>query len=88
MDKPTRICLNCRHFRNSPRYLESVYKGLTSLSSAYASVRKDDGICVERDLYLSASACCERYAAREPPQRTSAEPRGTRPVFPPSPTQV
>ena len=24
MDKSTRICLNCRHFRNSPRYLESV----------------------------------------------------------------
>jgi hypothetical protein len=68
MEKPTRICLHCRHFRNAPRYLESVYKGLTSLSSAYASVRKDDGICVERDLYLSASAYCERYAARDPAQ--------------------
>jgi hypothetical protein len=68
MNMPTRTCITCRHFRNSPRYLESVYKGLTSLSSAYASVRKDDGICLERDLYLSASAYCERYTAREGPQ--------------------
>jgi hypothetical protein len=66
MRNSTHTCLSCRHFRNTPRYLESVYKGLTSLSSAYASVRKDDGICLERDLYLSASACCERYAARKP----------------------
>jgi hypothetical protein len=64
MNKHAHTCLTCRYFRNSPRYLESVYKGLTSLSSAYASVRKDDGICLERDLYLSASASCERYAAR------------------------
>jgi hypothetical protein len=68
MDKLTHTCLSCRHFRNTPRYLESVYKGLSSLSSAYASVRKDDGICLERDLYLSASASCERYAVRKPAQ--------------------
>jgi hypothetical protein len=68
MDKHTPTCLSCRHFRNAPRYLETVYKGLTSLSSAYASVRKDDGICLERDLYLSASAWCERHTPREPPQ--------------------
>jgi hypothetical protein len=66
MDKHTPTCLSCRHFRNAPHYLETVYKGLTSLSSAYASVRKDDGICLERDLYLSASASCERYAGRKP----------------------
>jgi len=66
MDKPS--CLSCRHFRNSPRYLETVYKGLSSLSSAYASVRKDDGVCLERDLYLSASAWCERHSPRPPPQ--------------------
>lgn len=66
MEKPT--CLSCRHFRNTPHYLESVYKGLTSLSSAYASVRKDDGICLEKDLYLSASACCEHHAPRMPSQ--------------------
>ena len=54
-------CLNCRHFRNNPRYLETVFKGLNVLSSAYASVRKDDGICVLKDLYLSADACCDAF---------------------------
>jgi hypothetical protein len=65
MEKQTQTCLYCRHFRNSPRYLEAVYKGLSSLSSAYASVRKDDGICLERDLYLSASASCEHFSPRK-----------------------
>jgi hypothetical protein len=59
--KSERHCINCAHFRNSPEYLESVYKGLTSLSSAYASVRKDDGICLLRDLYLSADECCDAF---------------------------
>jgi hypothetical protein len=58
-------CLNCRHFRNNPRYLETVFKGLNVLSSAYASVRKDDGICVLHDLYLSADACCDSYQSAE-----------------------
>lgn len=57
-------CLDCRHFRNAPDYLEGVFKGLTALGSGYASVRKDDGVCLEHDLYLSAMAGCERFAAR------------------------
>ncbi len=56
-------CLHCSHFRNSPRYLESAIPGLTIMGSAYASVRKDDGICLLRDLYLSADACCEAFEA-------------------------
>jgi hypothetical protein len=54
-------CRGCRHFRNSPEYLESVYRGLTTMSSAHASVRKDDGICLMHDLYLSADASCDQY---------------------------
>jgi hypothetical protein len=61
-DQP--CCLHCRHFRNAPGYLEGVFNGLASLSSGYASVRKDDGVCLEHDLYLSAMAGCERFAAR------------------------
>ncbi len=57
----TKICLNCQHFRNSPAYLESLYKGLTSLSSAHASVRKDDGVCLLRDIYLSADNWCDQF---------------------------
>lgn len=54
-------CLRCAHFNNSPEYLESVFKGLTTLSSAYASVRKQDGICKLRDLYLSADGYCDDF---------------------------
>lgn len=54
-------CLQCRHFRNSPEYLESACEGLKILSSAYGSVRSEDGICVLNDLYLSAHQCCGRF---------------------------
>jgi len=54
-------CLYCRHFRNDPEFLESVYKGLTSLSSAYGSVRCQDGICRKNDLYLAANRWCAGF---------------------------
>jgi len=56
-------CLACRHFRNGPRYLESVFKGMNILGSAYGSVRSNDGICQLRDVYLSADACCDAFEA-------------------------
>ncbi len=55
-------CMNCVHFSNSPEYLEGVYAGLNVMSSGYASVRKDDGICILHDLYLSASARCGHFS--------------------------
>jgi hypothetical protein len=58
-----RSCGSCRHFRNDPAYLEAVTPGLSSLSSAFASVRADDGLCLLRDRYLSARASCSRFAA-------------------------
>lgn len=64
--KPRHYCYQCRHFRNSPEYLESVFKGLTSLSSAYGSVRVDDGICLINDRYLAANRCCEHFEAIMP----------------------
>jgi hypothetical protein len=57
-----RQCRNCRHFRNDPKYLETAFKGLTSLSSGYASVRSDDGICVRHDRYLSARSSCPDFS--------------------------
>ncbi len=57
-------CVDCRHFRNSPQYLEATFKGLSSLGSGYASVRKDDGVCEEHGIYLSAMASCERFSLR------------------------
>jgi hypothetical protein len=68
-------CLHCVHFRNSPAYLESAYKGLTAFGSAYASVRGDDGICLLKDLYLSADAWCEAFEKRA---EYSPQPIGTR----------
>jgi len=55
------ICLRCVHFRNQPTYLEDNIKGLTTLGSAYGSVRKDDGICARHDLYLSAYDWCDTF---------------------------
>jgi len=55
-------CRACVHFRNDAKYLETVFSGLTSLSSGYGSVRADDGICLRHDRYLSARASCPQFA--------------------------
>jgi hypothetical protein len=55
-------CRECRHFRNDAKFLETAFKGLTSLSSAYGSVRSDDGICVRHDRYLSARSSCADFS--------------------------
>lgn len=54
-------CIYCTHFRNSPAYLEEAIKGLNTMSSGHASVRKDDGICLKNDVYLSARDWCEQF---------------------------
>ena len=64
-------CLGCIHFRNDPAYLESVFKGLSSLGSGYGSVRADDGLCLRHDRYLSAHSWCADFAAAG----VAAEPR-------------
>jgi hypothetical protein len=58
-------CRSCVYFRNDPAYLETAFGGLTSLSSAYASVRADDGICRRHDRYLSASSWCAEFVAAD-----------------------
>jgi len=55
-------CRHCRHFRNDPEYLESAFKGLNALSSADASVRAEDGLCLFHDRYLSADSSCADFA--------------------------
>ena len=54
-------CINCAHFRNSPAYLEEVFKGMNTMSSGHASVRMDDGICLINDEYLSAADWCDKF---------------------------
>ena len=53
-----RACWNCTHFRNDPAYLETQFRGLASLSSGYAAVRADDGMCTRHDRYVGARASC------------------------------
>jgi hypothetical protein len=55
-------CRSCRHFRNDAQYLEAAFAGLTSLSSAFGSVRSDDGICLRHDRYLSARSFCSDFS--------------------------
>ncbi len=59
-------CRDCRHFRNDPAFLEAAYKGLPSLSSAWASVRSDDGLCGRHDRYLTADSFCADFSSSLP----------------------
>jgi hypothetical protein len=61
--RPAR-CETCKHFRNDPAYIEQTFKGLTSFSSGYASVRADDGLCTFHDMYLAADCFCPHYGER------------------------
>jgi hypothetical protein len=55
-------CAACRHFNGQPLDIEAALPGLSSLSSAYAAVRSDDGICALHDRYVTASSLCAGYA--------------------------
>jgi hypothetical protein len=56
-------CRACRHFSNDAKYLETLFKGLTSLSSAFGSVRSDDGVCERHGRYLRGSSSCGDFDA-------------------------
>ena len=62
-------CRACTHFRNDPAYLESIFQGLNIMSSAWASVVAEDGVCLRHDRYLSAEASCPDFAAATPMAR-------------------
>jgi hypothetical protein len=55
-------CLKCRHFEHAPDHVEGALPGLSSLSSAYAAVRCDDGICAVHARYVAASSVCPAFA--------------------------
>jgi hypothetical protein len=58
----TPSCLDCRCFSNSAPLLEAAMPGLSSLSSAHAAVRSDDGLCARHERYVAASSVCDAYA--------------------------
>jgi hypothetical protein len=57
-------CADCTHFINEPARIEALIPGLTSMGSARASVRADDGICAVHDLMVSARDSCGRFSRR------------------------
>jgi hypothetical protein len=59
-------CWSCAHFRNDPEFLERVLGGLTSLSSGYASVLADDGICGRHQRQCSADFWCADFHPATP----------------------
>ncbi len=58
-------CSDCRHFQADPASIEAAFPGLSSLSSAYSSVRGDAGLCLRRDLFVAPSKRCEDFAPYE-----------------------
>ncbi len=59
-------CLSCRFFENDPAQIEEIFPGLNVLTSAYASVRADAGICCRHDLFLSPWKTCRDFQPRQP----------------------
>ena len=57
-------CLDCERFDNDPGSLESVFRNLRILCSAYASVRGDSGLCSYDDRFRLPRAACEHYKPR------------------------
>jgi hypothetical protein len=57
-------CQKCDYFQNDPVLIEEAYRGLTAMSSGFASVRDRDGLCNYNQLYLSARDSCPHFAPR------------------------
>ncbi len=60
------VCATCRHFGNDPAWLEAELPGLRVLSSGYASVRKEDGLCALHGVFVGADGACASHEPRAP----------------------
>jgi fructose-bisphosphate aldolase class 1 len=58
-------CRTCRHFLSVPVAVEDAVPGLASLSSGYASVRADDGLCALHDRYVAARSVCDCFSRED-----------------------
>ena len=56
------VCKNCANFQNDPALIEESFPGLSVMSSGFASVRDQDGLCNYHQLYLSARDSCPQFA--------------------------
>jgi hypothetical protein len=56
-------CFQCAQFRNAPEQLERDIAGLISMSSGFAAVRWNDGLCLLHERYLTARSSCAQFRA-------------------------
>lgn len=56
-------CGRCRHLRQAAHELEAELPYLRTMSSAYAAVRSDDGLCSVHHRYVAAYYVCAAYEA-------------------------
>jgi hypothetical protein len=64
-------CIDCMHFNHSASAIEAALPNLASLSSAYAAVRADDGLCKLHDRYVAAGSVCAEHRGRRYAASTS-----------------
>lgn len=56
-------CFDCADFCSDPVQIEQALPGLSAMSSAHASVRAQDGLCVRYQLVLNGRRRCDAYNA-------------------------
>lgn len=56
-------CRDCVHFDGRPAAIEAAFANLSAMSSGFASVRGQDGLCRAHDIYLSAGSTCRGFTA-------------------------
>ena len=61
LESSVNACLNCVHFQSEPGFIEKAFPGLTTMSSGFASVRDQDGLCTYNQIYLSARDSCPGF---------------------------
>jgi hypothetical protein len=59
-----RCCGACLHFRDDPAEMEANFPGLAVMSSGWASVRADDGLCLRHGRLTNRRGGCGEFAAR------------------------
>ena len=60
----TLCCGRCEHFERDPLTIEQAIPGLAVMSSGFASVRDNDGLCAQHDRYVPAHGRCAAFALR------------------------
>jgi hypothetical protein len=51
-------CRRCAYFDAAASRIEAALPGLSVLSSGYAAVRSDDGLCRLHERYVAATSAC------------------------------